>query len=180
MESREGFLEFQKRSRTEGMRRGRQGNLDARLNRGQGKKVRRKRDKILMKIASWNVRGMGSEAKKDEVASMFSKFLLDFCCLQETKLGSFSDHDGKRIWRDGTFRWSAEGAAGRSSGLLTCWNERSFACSSAWSLGGVVIVNGRWRATMDDICIINVYAPCNHAEKRLLWDKLGMVVHQAR
>lgn len=50
-----------------------------------------------MKIGSLNIRGLGSDAKKDEVADFLSKNNLDFCCLQETKMESFSDRDGRRI-----------------------------------------------------------------------------------
>lgn len=51
-----------------------------------------------MKIGSWNVRGLGCVAKKDEVFSFFSKFDLDICCIQETKIIAFSEEDGRRIW----------------------------------------------------------------------------------
>lgn len=112
-----------------------------------------------MKIGSWNVRGLGDEAKKDEVFSFLMKFHLDFCCLQETKMERFTDNDGKRIWRNGTFGWRVEEAEGRSGGILSCWDERWFMCTSSWNIGGAVIVNGRWKATRDDVCIINVM-PC--------------------
>lgn len=77
-----------------------------------------------MKIGSMNVRGLGCDAKKDEVAIFLMKNNLDFCCLQETKMASFSDQDGRRIWKDKDFGWCAKGAVGRSGGgdlnLLGC------------------------------------------------------------
>lgn len=42
-----------------------------------------------MKIGSWNVRGLGSEVKKDKAALFISKFQLDFYCFQETNLRIF-------------------------------------------------------------------------------------------
>lgn len=132
-----------------------------------------------MKVGSFNVRGLGSEVKKCEIASFCSKFCLDFCCLQETKIEQFSDRVGKRIWRDKDIRWCTEGAVGRSGGILTCWDDQKFACVSSWNLGGAVIVNGRWRTTSEEVCIINVYASCIREEKRNLWDKLAMVVAQS-
>lgn len=62
-----------------------------------------------MKIGSLNVRGLGCDAKKDEVADFFLKNNLDFCCLQETKLESFSENDGKKIWKNREIKWCAEG-----------------------------------------------------------------------
>lgn len=132
-----------------------------------------------MKIGSLNVRGLGSDAKKDDVAAFFTNNNLDFCCLQETKMGNFLEKDGRRIWKTKEVRWSAEGAVGRSGGILTCWDERKFACSSTWNLGRAVIVNGMWRETMEEICLINVYVPCNREEKSRLWDMLSLVVEQA-
>lgn len=69
---------------------------------------------------------------------------------------------------------------GRSGGLITCWDERKFACSSTWSLGNAAIVNGRWKTTMEEVSIINVYTPCNRVEKRLLWDIISLLVAQSR
>lgn len=52
-----------------------------------------------MKIGSLNVRGLGDEAKKDDVADFFLKNKPNFCCLQETKMESFSELVGRRIWK---------------------------------------------------------------------------------
>lgn len=53
-----------------------------------------------MKVGSLNIRWLGCDAKKDEVASFFTKFSLDFCCLQETKMDSLMEKEGRRIWKD--------------------------------------------------------------------------------
>lgn len=132
-----------------------------------------------MRIGSLNVRGLGSDAKKDDVAEFCYANDLDFGCLQETKLENFSDRDGRRLWKAKEVRWCAEGSVGRSGGLLTWWDDSKFACTSSWSIGGAVVVNGRWRSTMEELCIINVYVSCNRDEKRKMWDKLSMVVTQA-
>lgn len=89
---------------------------------------------------------------------------------------SFTDRDGRRIWKSNDIKWSAEGLIGRAGGILTCWDERKFTCMSTWSLGGAVVVNGWWNATREECCVINVYASCKREEKRRLWDRLSMVV----
>lgn len=53
-----------------------------------------------MRIGSWNVRGLESQIKRDEVYKFFEKNKLDFCCLQETKMEAFSDSEGKWVWKD--------------------------------------------------------------------------------
>lgn len=132
-----------------------------------------------MKIGSLNIRGLGSDAKKDEVANFLFKNHLDFCCLQETKMASFSDRDGRRIWKNKAIRWHAEEAVGRSGGILSCWDESKFTCVSSWSVGRAVIVKGWWNLTREDTYIINVYAPCDREGKVRLWDRLKGVVEQA-
>lgn len=76
-----------------------------------------------MKIGSFNVRGLGSSVKKEEVSSFFSKYKLDFCCIQETKLEVFFKRDGLGIWKSERVDWCVEGAVGRSGerGLLSFW-----------------------------------------------------------
>lgn len=95
-----------------------------------------------MKIGSFNICGLGNSVKKDEMFSFFSKSKLDICCIQETKMESFSDLEGQRIWKTRDIRWSAEGSIGRSGGILTFWDENSFEVTSHWSLGGAVVLNG--------------------------------------
>lgn len=90
-----------------------------------------------MKIGSFNVRGLGSRVKREEVWEFFSKNKLDLCCIQETKLGVFSEMIGRTIWRGERVIWCVEDALGRSGGILTFWDDRKFSCSSAWSIGGL-------------------------------------------
>lgn len=88
--------------------------------------------------------------KKDELFSLFTKHKLDFCCVQETKLTSFSERDGLIIWKSTGVGWCVEDAVGRSGGLLSFWDEQKFSCSSHLGIGGAVVVNGRWRDTGDE------------------------------
>lgn len=46
-----------------------------------------------MKIGSLNMRGLGSEAKKDDVITFFNANNLDLCSLQETKMEDFSERE---------------------------------------------------------------------------------------
>lgn len=44
-----------------------------------------------MRIGSFNIRGLGRTAKKEEVRSFFFKSKLDVCCDQESKMVAFSE-----------------------------------------------------------------------------------------
>lgn len=131
-----------------------------------------------MKIGSFNIWGLGSKVKKEEVFSLFTKFELDVCCVQETKLESFSELDGRSLWGSLGLHWCSEGETGRSGGILTFWDDNRFGCSSHWSIGGAVVVVGYWRQTGERYCIVNVYAPCCEKEKSELWDRLELVLEQ--
>lgn len=128
-----------------------------------------------MKIGLFNVRGLGSKVKKDEVVAFFNKNELDICCVQETKLETFSEMEARRMWRTAEVRWGCEGSVGHSGGLLTFWDERKFVCSSHWSIGGTVVVVGKGRETGETCYVVNVYFD---DEQLLLWDKLNLVVEQ--
>lgn len=131
-----------------------------------------------MKIGSYNIRGLGSSIKKEEISSFFFNNKLVFCCVQETKLEAFSEDVGRNIWNKLKVGWCAENASGRAGGILSFWDESRFISSSQWCLGGAVVVSGRWKATGEEYCVINVYAPCSSVEKEMLWDRLLLVVDQ--
>lgn len=122
-----------------------------------------------MKIGSYNIRGLGSVIKKEDIFSFFTNNKLDFCCIQEMNIENFTEFVGRSIWKTSAVKWCAEGSRGRAGGLLAFWDERNFSSSSYWSLGGAVVVNGRRCSTEEEYCIINVYAPCILEEKLLLF-----------
>lgn len=41
-----------------------------------------------------------------------------------------------------------------------------------------MVIQGWERASGEELCIINVYAPCEMEEKLKLWDRLSVVVEQ--
>jgi len=51
-----------------------------------------------MKIASWNVRGLGAEGKKIMIKSIIKEELLDLIGLVETKHNELSEWDMRKCW----------------------------------------------------------------------------------
>lgn len=131
-----------------------------------------------MKIGSFNIRGLGSSVKKDELHTFFTKHNLDVCCVQETKMTALLEREGWGIWKSLRVGWCVENAAGRSGGLLSFWDEQKFNYLNHWGIRGAIVVIGCWRDTGEEFCIINVYAPCTSDDKALLWDRLTLVVGQ--
>lgn len=83
-----------------------------------------------MKLGSFNVRGLGSVVKKEEVRKLLVLNKLDFVCIQETKMEEFSGEIGKGIWGREGFCWCAENSSGRSGGILSFWDGNKFLRSS--------------------------------------------------
>ncbi|KAL6577320.1 hypothetical protein OROMI_011596 [Orobanche minor] len=58
------------------------------------------------------------------------------------------------------------------------WNENAISVRSWWSMEGAVVLNGEWIDKNCEVVLINVYAPCDDAGKKDLWDRIGLVVKQ--
>lgn len=97
-----------------------------------------------MKILSFNIRGLGSSVKKKEIKDLIARHRIDFCCVQETKLDSFSDVIGRNVWGGNNCDWAVRNAEGRAGGILSIWNSDLFSVSSSWHMSGALIFNGLW------------------------------------
>lgn len=71
-----------------------------------------------MKIGSFNIRGLGDSVKKEEIHSFFSKFKLDFCCVQEMKLETFNDRVGWGLWKSKRCGLVCRGGYGKIWGAI--------------------------------------------------------------
>lgn len=70
-----------------------------------------------MKILSLNARGLGIKAKRSEIKRLVIKHNIEFCCIQETKIGRMENNICKALWKDFNFDWSSLDAEGRSDGI---------------------------------------------------------------
>ncbi|KAL8554575.1 hypothetical protein ACS0TY_002678 [Phlomoides rotata] len=131
-----------------------------------------------MKILSFNVRGLGKKAKRREIREMIAKHRIEFCCLQEIKLETMEDGICKAVWGGQNFDWAYKEAEGRSGFILSIWNDEIFCKSSSWHIKCMLVVNGFWRNDGSRCCLLNIYAPCNLADKLVLWDNIRLVVDQ--
>ncbi|KAL8468657.1 hypothetical protein ACS0TY_031739 [Phlomoides rotata] len=51
-----------------------------------------------MKILSYNIRGLGSRAKKKEIKKLIKMWCIDVCCIQEIKIDQVEARLGKSLW----------------------------------------------------------------------------------
>lgn len=131
-----------------------------------------------MKILSYNIRGLGKRAKRREVREMVKKHRIEFCCIQETKMSNMRDKICKSLWGDKNCEWACMDAEGNSGGILSIWNNEVFSMVSSWFVKGVLVVNGFLKEDGQQVCVMNVYAPCSSTEIFLLWDLIGNAIEQ--
>lgn len=131
-----------------------------------------------MKLLSYNVRGVGRWAKRNEVRNLIRMGGMDFCCIQESKLENVNSRIIRSIWGNNKCDWEADLADGNSGGVISIWDKEKFQKVSAWSMKGVVAVNGIWLELGCRCTILNVYAPNVSTLRGELWDQLQLIADQ--
>ncbi|KAL8490074.1 hypothetical protein ACS0TY_025825 [Phlomoides rotata] len=129
-------------------------------------------------MVSYNIRGLGSNAKCREVRDLIQNLGLDFCCIQESKKELVDDILCKNLWGSNNVGWAFKESTGRAGGIMSLWNSYLFSMISSWNMDGVVVVNGMWGTKRTGCCMVNVYAPCLSSEWIDPWDRLQSVVIQ--
>jgi len=105
-----------------------------------------------MKVAAWNVRGLGSQQKKSMVKNFIKDECVDFISLVETKHAELSQWDLMAVWGQQSFEWVHVPATEGSGGLLVTWHTGSFGAISS-------IIAPRWVCVIGDFCRINSDVP---------------------
>jgi len=74
---------------------------------------------VVMKILSWNVRGLGGLEKRRDVRLLVGEKLPIILCIQETKLQLCDDFVCASMWGSSPHSYSFRLSVGASGGLLT-------------------------------------------------------------
>jgi len=71
---------------------------------------------VLMKIITWNVRGLGSFDKRKEVRKLVGEKRPSIVCIQETKLAKVDDFICSSLWGSSPYGFSFRPSVGASGG----------------------------------------------------------------
>uniref|UniRef100_A0A8I7B3Q6 DNA-(apurinic or apyrimidinic site) endonuclease n=1 Tax=Hordeum vulgare subsp. vulgare TaxID=112509 RepID=A0A8I7B3Q6_HORVV len=82
-----------------------------------------------IKIASWNVRGLGRENKCTDVKQCLQSATTSILCLQETKLELISVFKASSFLPPGFRSFHFLPSNGASGGLLTAWDDTYLQCT---------------------------------------------------
>ena len=117
---------------------------------------------FVMKIISWNVRGLGIFEKRREVCHLVREKKKPFIiCIQETKLSVFDFTVCKSLWGDEYVDFSFQPSVGASGGLVSMWDTNEVEVWSSMSFDHVLMILGCFVKTGEQFAVFNVYAPCD-------------------
>lgn len=129
---------------------------------------------LLMKLLSWNVRGLGSCAKRKRVKEVILKATPDIVMLQETKFECLDTLSIRDIWDSRFKEWECFPSLGASGGMLLIWDTR-FASKidsfhGNFSVSVLLEIKGRgsWWFT-------SVYGPNCPRQRSFFWEELGFL-----
>ncbi|XVF38856.1 hypothetical protein REPUB_Repub20aG0138100 [Reevesia pubescens] len=80
----------------------------------------------IMKIMSWNVRGISSDGKQDRVRRLINRVNPNVVLVQETKLKKCDNLLISKLWPFGKVDWLFSPADGASGGLISLWDRKVF------------------------------------------------------
>lgn len=131
---------------------------------------------FLMKVLSYNARGLGGGEKRNEVRRLVCEKHPFVLCLQESKLSTIDDRFIHSIWGGNNFGYSYKPSVGASGGLVTVWDLSVIEVWCSMNIGHALAIKGKVIKTGEVFFLINVYAPCDLERKRALWESLHVLV----
>lgn len=130
----------------------------------------RRQQTLLMRIVSFNIRGLGRRVKRSVVRELVVSEHVEFLCLQETKLEYVDKRLVSKLWGNSDCSGAYSGSIGAASGLCCIWDTTVFEKQEIWGEKGLLGVSGKWEGC--PVNIVNVYMPCILEEKREVWELL--------
>jgi len=124
---------------------------------------------VLIKIISWNIRGLGDFEKRREVSQLVREKKSFIICIQETKLSVFDGVVCKSVWYDSNVDFSFQSSSGASGGLVMLWDCTEVEVWASLQFEHVIGIHGRFVKSGEEFTLLNVYAPCDVSRQQALW-----------
>ena len=121
----------------------------------------------LMKILSWNVRGLGWADRRRRVKEVLRLKNVDMALLQETKRSNIDESVVRSLWPFDSVEYMEMGAEGSAGGILCIWNPMIFSLQECCCSRNFIILAGIMQSFIN--CVIgNIYAPNEELNRRRL------------
>ncbi|XP_028067566.1 uncharacterized protein LOC114270309 [Camellia sinensis] len=126
---------------------------------------------VMMKLLTWNVRGLGRKEKRSKIKRLLKDRGIDIALFQETKKASMSEMEIKEMWARDRMEYMIVDAEGSAGALLRIWDPRVFQMSSCCCNRRFVLLSRSLFFSFDCV-LINVYAPNEVGQRGKLWECL--------
>jgi exonuclease III len=128
----------------------------------------------MMKIVTWNIRGLNGRSKQRILRECIIAEKPDILLLQETKCkGAEAKVIFQRIWRDcSSITTDATGASG---GLAILWDPATITISKAFTTISTITAHYTIMGTTQEGDITNVYGPQGHQDKDKFMERLRLI-----
>lgn len=81
---------------------------------------------MMIKIVSWNVRGLNRARKRELIKNMVSSWKAEVYCFQETKVEGEIREIVRELWANGWVKYAQLEASGTRGGILIMWDSRAW------------------------------------------------------
>lgn len=125
-------------------------------------------------LLSWNIRGLGRERNRKNLATLIRKNQLRIVCIQETKQEFINEQQKKEIWDDTDIRVVMQTSTGLSGGIMTFWNNELIELQASVSQSGGLGCKFKERKKWEVFIVINIYAPQDKGAKIELLENLSI------
>jgi len=124
--------------------------------------------------------GLGGVEKRKEVHTVVQEKRPFILCLKITKLQLCDVGLATSLWGDPSCFFSFRPSQGASGGILSVWDTAEVEVWSSVSCDHTLIIHGRFIKSNEEFYLFNIYAPCDVAARKLLWDSLSVHLQQLR
>ncbi|KAF8645680.1 hypothetical protein HU200_066126 [Digitaria exilis] len=121
---------------------------------------------------SWNVRGLGQQARWNDVLCELIAQRPSVVALQETKLTEVNNMKAKTFLPARLTRFEAKDAIGASGGVLTAWDDSVCVLRSVSQRRYTLTTSFSLSRDGTSFTVTNVYAPTAHSDKAIFLTEL--------
>lgn len=131
-----------------------------------------------MSLVSLNVRGIGGVDKHLWLKRLKRENHIKFFAIQETQFEEVNRIPVSSFWDNSLFDCEGINARGRSGGLFCIWEVSFFRKINVIRGNGLLVIHGSMVGVMEDVFIVNVYAPHSVDGKKQLWVDITNLIQQ--
>ena len=129
----------------------------------------------MVRVLSWNVRGLNDSAKRDSLRNLLRDWNCDLVCLQETKLEDIELCDVRSIWGSRHVGFSVLRARGATGGVIVLWNTNTLHLISSSNGGFLVTCLMQMRDGSPSWAFTGIYGLQARVDKLRMLEELGRV-----